>query len=172
MRPTSESRSLRSGSTAAGLMLIALLIIPVSALVRLTPVVDYRIMVGWLTIVSLTTVQLYWLDKRSAEARRWRIPEATLHLFEALGGWPAAFIAQRLFRHKTVKLSYQFTFWLIVVIHQLVAMEVLLGGATFRRVLEMSMPSSAPLSPTASKPTENSPLPIVVPGSTGRTRVP
>ena len=153
-------------------MLIALLIIPMIALVRLTPVVDYRVMFGWLTIISLTTFFLYGHDKRSAEVRRWRIPEATLHLFEALGGWPAAYLAQRLFRHKTVKLSYQFTFWLIVVIHQLVAMDVLLGGATFRRVLGMSMPSSAPLSPATSNPSDTSPLPIVVPGPAGRDRGP
>ena len=35
----------------------------------------------------------------------WRIREGTLHLVEALGGWPGAFLAQQTMRHKTVKLS-------------------------------------------------------------------
>ncbi|OQX26358.1 MAG: hypothetical protein BWK80_10910 [Desulfobacteraceae bacterium IS3] len=38
----------------------------------------------------------------------------------ALGGWgrvSAAMIAQRIYRHKTQKKSYQITFWAIVSVH-------------------------------------------------------
>ena len=48
-----------------------------------------------------------------------------LHLAELLGGWPAAFVAQRALRHKISKTSYQATFWLIVALHQGVALDFL-----------------------------------------------
>ena len=44
------------------------------------------------------------------------------------GGWAAAYLAQRLFRHKTAKGSYQLVFWMIVLAHQAVAADYLSGG--------------------------------------------
>ena len=41
----------------------------------------------------------------------------TLHGLEAAGGWPGALVAQRVFRHKTRKRSFQIIFWLIVLAH-------------------------------------------------------
>lgn len=46
-----------------------------------------------------------------------RVPEAELHAFEWMGGWPGALIAQGWFHHKNKKLSYQIYFWVIVLIH-------------------------------------------------------
>jgi uncharacterized membrane protein YsdA (DUF1294 family) len=46
-----------------------------------------------------------------------RIPESRLHLAELLGGWPGAWVAQRLFRHKSAKVRYRVVFWAIVVLH-------------------------------------------------------
>ena len=40
----------------------------------------------------------YWayaLDKPRAQAKEWRLSEARLHLFELLGGWTGALLAQR-----------------------------------------------------------------------------
>ena len=68
-----------------------------------------------------------WIDKRKADSGEWRTPENTLHLFELLGGWPGAFLAQRIFRHKTAKLSYQIVFWLIVMAYEYAAIDFLLG---------------------------------------------
>jgi uncharacterized membrane protein YsdA (DUF1294 family)/cold shock CspA family protein len=68
-------------------------------------------------VASLVAFILYGKDKYRAVTGAWRISEATLHLTEALGGWPGAFIAQRTMRHKTVKADYQATYWLIVVAH-------------------------------------------------------
>ncbi len=59
----------------------------------------------------------YGLDKRRAQARRWRISEATLQWLAFLGGWPGGLIGQRTFRHKTQKLKFQLMFWLIVSFH-------------------------------------------------------
>jgi len=68
-------------------------------------------------VASLLTYLFYWLDKRSALRGEWRTPEAQLHLFELMGGWPGALIAQQAFRHKTRKVSFQVVFWIIVVAH-------------------------------------------------------
>ncbi len=66
---------------------------------------------------SLGAYLLYGHDKLSAIRGNWRVPESTLHLMEAVGGWPGAYIAQRTMRHKTAKTSYQVTFWGIVALH-------------------------------------------------------
>ncbi len=60
---------------------------------------------------------LYGKDKYRAMTGAWRVSEATLHFIEALGGWPGAFVAQRMMRHKTVKAGYQAAFRLIVASH-------------------------------------------------------
>jgi len=64
--------------------------------------------------VSLVLFVMYWIDKRAAERGAQRTAEKTLHLFELCCGWPGALLAQRVFRHKTRKGSYQFVFWLAV----------------------------------------------------------
>jgi uncharacterized membrane protein YsdA (DUF1294 family) len=67
--------------------------------------------------MSVVTFIGYGYDKRCAEREMSRIPEATLHSLEILCGWPGAYVAQRVFRHKTRKLSFQAVFWLIVLLH-------------------------------------------------------
>lgn len=89
---------------------------------------------GWLLAYpgfSLIAFFAYWRDKRSAERGAWRTPEQSLHLFELLGGWPGAFLAQRLFRHKTRKLSFLLPFWGIVLLHQAFWLDHLGGGFLF-----------------------------------------
>lgn len=82
-----------------------------------------RQILQWLPIVyvisSLVVLGLYERDKLAAKNNMWRTSESTLHFFEWIGGWIGAFWGQLLFRHKTRKLSYQFTFWLIVTFHLL-----------------------------------------------------
>ena len=67
--------------------------------------------------LSLLTFLAYARDKLRAIQGRWRVPEATLHLLEAAGGWPGAYVAQQTMRHKTVKTRYQAVFWAIVCAH-------------------------------------------------------
>jgi uncharacterized membrane protein YsdA (DUF1294 family) len=57
---------------------------------------------------------MYGLDKRAAIKGFRRIPESSLHVFALLGGWPAAFIAQSVFHHKTRKSAFQLVHWLTV----------------------------------------------------------
>jgi uncharacterized membrane protein YsdA (DUF1294 family)/cold shock CspA family protein len=68
-------------------------------------------------LASLAAFLMYARDKYAAIQGTWRVPESTLHAVEALGGWPGAYVAQQKMRHKTVKVSYQVSFWLIVTLH-------------------------------------------------------
>jgi uncharacterized membrane protein YsdA (DUF1294 family) len=77
--------------------------------------------ISWILLIyaaaSVVTFVAYGLDKRAAARGRWRIPEATLHAMELLGGFPGAFLGQHVFRHKRAKVRYLVVFWLIVLIH-------------------------------------------------------
>lgn len=68
-------------------------------------------------IMSFVTLIAYAIDKRAAISGNWRIKERTLHTLELLCGWPGAWLAQRLFRHKSSKRPYQIVFWLIVAVN-------------------------------------------------------
>lgn len=75
--------------------------------------------------LSTITALAYWFDKDAARRGRRRTPESTLHLFELVGGWPGALIAQRWLRHKNRKASYQAAFWVMVVLNLFVLVLVL-----------------------------------------------
>ena len=78
-----------------------------------------------LASINLVTIIAYGVDKRAAKKGTWRVSEAKLHTLELLGGWIGAFIAQKIFRHKTKKKSYQTTFWLMLAIQITVIYYVL-----------------------------------------------
>ena len=58
---------------------------------------------GWLVLVNLHTFTAFWFDKRAALRGTWRTPESSLLMGAFLGGTPGAFLARRVFRHKTRK---------------------------------------------------------------------
>lgn len=99
--------------------LILLLILPFVATINLIIEYGFWWIVAVYAAASLLTYYFYWDDKRRAQRNEWRIPEANLHFWSLIGGWPGAFIAQQQFRHKTKKLSFRVVFWLIVMAHQL-----------------------------------------------------
>ena len=76
--------------------------------------------------VSAITVAAYWVDKKRAERGARRVPERRLHLLELAGGWPGAFLASALFRHKTRDRWFRLVRFTIVVLH------VALGVAAWR----------------------------------------
>ena len=61
-------------------------------------------------VTSLLTIILYWTDKRAAKNGTQRTPEKTLQLLSLAGGWPGGLFAQRIFRHKSSKKSFQFAY--------------------------------------------------------------
>ncbi len=67
--------------------------------------------------LSFFAFYLYWRDKRAAKLGEWRVSEQTLHIVALMGGWPGALIAQKVFRHKTRKQSFQIVFWFTVVVN-------------------------------------------------------
>jgi uncharacterized membrane protein YsdA (DUF1294 family) len=106
-------------------------------------------------VVSLFAFAANWTDKRRAEAGEWRIPESTLHTAELAGGWPGAFLAQRMFRHKTAKESYQVVFWLIVLLYQLVALDSLLGWRFTKALLRLNEKPHRVISTSVFKPSQS-----------------
>ena len=66
---------------------------------------------------SVTTAVVYRIDKSAAQGGRWRTAESTLHMLALIGGWPGALIAQRLFRHKSRKPSFQAGFLFTVALN-------------------------------------------------------
>jgi uncharacterized membrane protein YsdA (DUF1294 family) len=114
------------------LALLGLLLLPALALARLGLTFNR----SWLFItagaLSAATFCVYFADKRRAESKDWRVPESVLHGLEFIGGWPGAFVAQHLVRHKNAKVTFQFWFWVIVALHQVVALDYLLGWPLVR----------------------------------------
>jgi uncharacterized membrane protein YsdA (DUF1294 family)/cold shock CspA family protein len=75
------------------------------------------VVLGLYLVASAVSFLVYALDKSAATTGRWRTPESTLHMLSLLGGWPGAFVAQRLLRHKSKKRSFQIVFWTTVVLN-------------------------------------------------------
>ena len=65
---------------------------------------------GVYAAASLIAFVAYCIDKSAAEQGKWRTPENTLHMMALLCGWPGAYAAQRMTRHKTAKASFQGVF--------------------------------------------------------------
>ncbi len=84
-------------------------------------------------IASLLTFILYWTDKRAAKKGLQRIPEKTLQLLSLVGGWPGGLFAQRIFRHKSVKQSFQLTYWTIFFLN--IALLFVIASPAARRLL-------------------------------------
>jgi uncharacterized membrane protein YsdA (DUF1294 family) len=120
------------GLVAAALLGI-LLLLPIVAIATLPlPLWTGPVVV---VLLSLACYFAYGYDKEKAKAGTRRLRESHLHLFELLGGWPGAFVAQRRLRHKCAKRGYQFVFWSIVILHQLVALDLLLDWKMLKSLL-------------------------------------
>lgn len=108
-------------------ILALLLVLPVAALFPLLAAEARWWAAGIAGVLSLFAFCAMRRDKLCAVNGKWRTPEATLHLFELIGGWPGSYLAQRIYRHKISKTGYQICFWLIVVLYQLVALDYMRG---------------------------------------------
>lgn len=91
--------------------------------IRIVPVIVYYL--ATVTLMSIVSFVAYGVDKKQAGNGSRRIRERTLHLLAFLGGWPSAWFAQRHFRQKTRKRSFQIVFWLVVAVHTAIVGTVL-----------------------------------------------
>ena len=67
-----------------------------------------RFLLLYLLVVNVITFALYGIDKRKAHRHKWRMSEATLLLWAAAGGSLGAWLAMRLFRHKTLHATFRY----------------------------------------------------------------
>jgi uncharacterized membrane protein YsdA (DUF1294 family) len=74
------------------------------------------IIISYLISINLVTFLFYGFDKLIAGSATVRIPELVLHSLALCGGSPAGLLAQKLFRHKTIKTSFQIIYWFIVIL--------------------------------------------------------
>lgn len=74
------------------------------------------LVLGGCSLMSGVTFLVFGADKWMAgHARGRRVPERTLLLLSALGGWPGGWAAMRVFRHKTLKGSFRVRFFLALI---------------------------------------------------------
>lgn len=73
-------------------------------------------LVTWFLLINVLTIVIYGADKMAARKGMRRVPEATLLLYGAVGGWPGAIAGQQLFRHKTQKQPFKTYFFLSIVV--------------------------------------------------------
>ena len=61
-----------------------------------------KIIIGYVIVINIITLVMFGIDKWKAKHNKWRIPEATLLTFSAVGGSIGALCGMRLFHHKTL----------------------------------------------------------------------
>jgi len=66
-------------------------------------------------VASATAFLAYAIDKRAARRGGRRIPERKLQLLALLCGWPGAWLAQQLLRHKTQKTRFRLLFFTLAI---------------------------------------------------------
>lgn len=84
-----------------------------------------RLPLIWTSMISALSLALYSDDKEQALTGGRRVKENWLLIVDLLGGWPGGFVGQWWCRHKVRKTSYQFCYWVVVLLHNLVWASVL-----------------------------------------------
>jgi uncharacterized membrane protein YsdA (DUF1294 family) len=79
-----------------------------------------HMLISWLIAISFTAFIAYGFDKQSARSHWLRVPETVLIGLAFVGGTLGALLAMVLFHHKTSKRSFQWRFWLVVVLQVVV----------------------------------------------------
>lgn len=68
----------------------------------------------YVAVINTATFAAFARDKQAAARKSRRVPERRMLLLAAVGGSPAALLAQRVFRHKTRKEPFRTALWAIV----------------------------------------------------------
>jgi uncharacterized membrane protein YsdA (DUF1294 family)/cold shock CspA family protein len=117
-REPRRERERRPGASAE--IAVMLVLVPAYAVLLVWAAASGRMPVPLMLCAPLLwvfTFYCYWRDKFAAQRGAWRTPEAVLHGFGLVGGWPGAWLAQRLLRHKSAKASFRAVFWAGVALH-------------------------------------------------------
>ncbi len=69
----------------------------------------------WLAAINSLTLLAFGWDKWCAGKFKPRVAEIKLVLLAALGGWPGGLLAMKIFRHKTVKWTFQLKYALALI---------------------------------------------------------
>jgi uncharacterized membrane protein YsdA (DUF1294 family) len=96
------------------LLAVLVILLITFGLLSLYPIWDVAF--AWLIGINIVTFLTFAYDKAVAPTGATRVPEVVLLALTALGGSIGAIIARPLFRHKTIKASFQWTFWLCVLL--------------------------------------------------------
>lgn len=72
-------------------------------------------LLGGAVALNLLTFAVYFIDKQAAQSGQWRTSESTLHGLALLGGWPGAWLAQQMLRHKSSKATFRAAYWATVI---------------------------------------------------------
>ena len=110
---TVERSSAGRGWGAAVFVTLFVILLIVAVATRTLPIE----VLGIYAAASVIAFIAYAFDKSAAEREQWRTKESTLHFFGLIGGWPGAWLAQRVFRHKSRKQEFQAVYWTTVVLN-------------------------------------------------------
>ena len=70
--------------------------------------------------INLLTFFFYGYDKKFSRTSYFRIPESILHSLAICGAAPGGLVGQMVFRHKTMKKSFQIVYWVIVIVQMII----------------------------------------------------
>ncbi|TCI54163.1 MULTISPECIES: DUF1294 domain-containing protein [Exiguobacterium] len=68
-------------------------------------------------VTNLLAFMSFFIDKRRAKSGAWRISEQTLLILVWIGGAFGAYVAMRLFRHKTLKPKFRIGVPVAILVH-------------------------------------------------------
>lgn len=74
-----------------------------------------RVVFYFYIAMSVVTFIVYAQDKSAAQNDQWRTSEQNLHWLALAGGWPGAFFAQLVLRHKSSKKEFKQEYWVTVI---------------------------------------------------------
>lgn len=76
-----------------------------------------KYLIVYLCIINALSFLLMLIDKQKAKKKRWRVPEATLLGFCAIGGSVGGLLGMFLLRHKTLHKRFSIGIPVMLVIH-------------------------------------------------------
>lgn len=86
-----------------------------------------KLLLIYLTVISLVAIILTVADKAKAKRDAWRIPEATLMLVGLFGGALPMYVTMKTIRHKTKHKKFMIGLPLEIALHALIACVIIFG---------------------------------------------